>query len=214
MKVLFKIIKSCLIISALCFILILLPDLYITVYSSVYVYNDIDSVPYNKCGLLLGTSKYRPEGGVNPYFKQRLDAAVQLYKAGKVDFIIASGDNSEVYYNEPKVMIASLVERGVPSEKIFPDYAGFRTLDSVVRARDVFGQNSITLISQKFHNERGVYIGRRHGMDVVGYNAADSYEAGSIKIRIREVFARMKAFIDIHILKETPRFLGDKIEIK
>jgi SanA protein len=202
------------IISVLSLLVILMPDLYITVYSSVHIYNDIEKVPYNKCGLLLGTSKYRPEGGVNPYYAQRLDAAVQLYKAGKVDFIIASGDNSEVYYNEPRVMIASLVERGVPSGKIFPDYAGFRTLDSVVRARDVFGQNSITLISQKFHNERGVYIGRRHGMDVVGYYAADSYEPGSIKIRIREVFARMKAFIDIHLLKETPRFLGDKIEIK
>jgi len=214
LKVLLNILKSFTIILVLSLLVIILPDLYITVYSSVHIYNDIERVPYNKCGLLLGTSKYRPEGGVNPYFKQRLDAAAQLYKAGKVDFIIASGDNSEVYYNEPKVMIRSLVERGVPAGKIFPDYAGFRTLDSVVRARDVFSQNSITLISQKFHNERGVYIGRRHGMDVVGYNAADIYEPGSIKIRVREVFARMKAFIDIHLLKETPRFLGDKIEIK
>lgn len=214
MKLLVKTIKCLVYILVFVIIIIITPDIYITVYSSVHIYNDINKVPSNKCGLLLGTSKYRPEGGVNPYFKQRLDAAAQLYKSGKVQFIIASGDNSEVYYNEPKVMIASLVERGVPEDKIFPDYAGFRTLDSVVRARDVFGQNSITLISQKFHNERGVYIGRRHGMDVVGYNAADSYEPGSFKIRIREVFARMKAFIDINIIKETPRFLGDKINIK
>ncbi len=214
MKGLVKTIKHVLYFFVFVIILIITPDLYITVYSSVYIYNDINKVPFNKCGLLPGTSKYRVEGGVNPYFTQRLDAAAQLYKSGKVQYIIASGDNREVYYNEPKVMIASLVERGVPENKIFPDYAGFRTLDSVVRARDVFGQNSITLISQKFHNERGVYIGRKHGMDVVGLNAADSYEPGSIKIRIREVFARIKALVDIHIIKETPKFLGDKINIK
>lgn len=214
MKGLVKTIKRLLYFFVFVIILIITPDLYITIYSSVYIYNDINKVPFNKCGLLLGTSKYRVEGGVNPYFTQRLDAAAQLYKSGKVQYIIASGDNREVYYNEPKVMIASLVERGVPENKIFPDYAGFRTLDSVVRARDVFGQNSITLISQKFHNERGIYIGRKHGMDVVGLNAADNYEPGSIKIRIREVFARIKALVDIHIIKETPKFLGDKINIK
>lgn len=214
MKFLFKIIKGLILSAAVIFLLIIFPDIYITVYSSVYIFNDVKDVPRNKCGLLLGTSKYRPEGGVNPYFKDRLDAAAELYKSGKIEFIIASGDNSEKYYNEPKVMINSLIERGVPADKIFPDYAGFRTLDSVVRARDVFGQNSITLISQKFHNERGIYIGRKHGMDVVGFNASDSYEPGSIKIRIREVFARMKAFIDIHIIEETPRYLGDKIEIR
>lgn len=214
MKLLVKTIKRLFYIFVFVIILIITPDIYITIYSSVHIYNDINKVPFNKCGLLLGTSKYRPEGGVNPYFTQRLDAAAQLYKSGKVEYIIASGDNSEIYYNEPKVMIASLVERGVTENKIFPDYAGFRTLDSVVRARDVFGQNSITLISQKFHNERGVYIGRKHGMDVAGFNAADNYEPGSIKIRIREVFARIKALIDIHIIKETPKFLGDKINIK
>lgn len=214
MKGIVKTIKRLLYFFIFLIILIITPDIYITVYSSVYIYDDINKVPFNKCGLLPGTSKYRAEGGVNPYFTQRLDAAAQLYKSGKVQYIIASGDNREVYYNEPKVMIASLVERGVPEDKIFPDYAGFRTLDSVVRARDVFGQNSITLISQKFHNERGVYIGRNHGMDVVGFNAANSYESGSIKIRIREVFARIKALIDIHIIKETPKFLGDKINIK
>ncbi|MFA5517758.1 MAG: ElyC/SanA/YdcF family protein [Spirochaetota bacterium] len=214
MKGLVRAIKRLLYFFIFVIILIITPDIYITVYSSVYIFNDINKVPFNKCGLLPGTSKYRPEGGVNPYFTQRLDAAAQLYKSGKIQYIIASGDNREVYYNEPKVMIASLVERGVPEDKIIPDYAGFRTLDSVVRAKDVFEQNSITLISQKFHNERGVYIGRKHGMDVVGFNAANSYEPGSIKIRIREVFARIKALIDIHIIKETPKFLGDKINIK
>jgi len=213
-KIIFKIIKGFILTAAFIFLVIIFPDIYITVYSSVYVFNDLQDLPPNKCGLLLGTSKYRPEGGINPYFKDRLDAAAELYKSGKIEYIIASGDNSEKYYNEPKVMINSLIERGVPSDKIIPDYAGFRTLDSVVRARDVFGQNSITLISQKFHNERGIYIGRKHGMNVVGYNASDSYEPGSLKIRIREVFARMKAFIDIHIIDETPKYLGDKIEIK
>jgi len=130
-----------------------------------------------------------------------------------VDFIIATGDNSEKNYNEPKAMLEALIEKGVPQSRIFLDYAGFRTLDSIVRAREIFGQESVTVISQKFHNERAVYIGRHYGIDVRGFNAEDGEVSSWFKVRAREVFARLRAFIDLNVTGEKPRFLGEKIEV-
>lgn len=189
-------------------------DGFISSYSSRYIADRIEDLPFNKCGLLLGTSKYKAEGGINPFFAKRLDAAADLYRSGKIDCIIASGDNSFANYNEPRAMLQGLRDRGVPVEKIHPDFAGFRTLDSVVRAREIFGQNSITVISQKFHNERAIYIGRRWGINVSGYNADDWEDTDGIPVRIREVFARFKAFIDVHLTGEQPKFLGEKIIIE
>jgi SanA protein len=110
-------------------------------------------------------------------------------------------------------MAAGLKERGVPTEKIFLDYAGFRTLDSIVRGREIFGQNSITVISQRFHNERAVYIGRTYGISVIGFNAVDTKYTSNQLVRLREVFARIKAFIDVKIIKGQPKFLGEEIII-
>ncbi len=188
-------------------------DVYVGLSARGSVTTDINQLPHNRCGLLLGTSKYRVEGGVNPWFINRLDAAAALYHSGKVDFIIATGDNADKSYNEPRAMLAELKERGVPADRVYLDYAGFRTLDSIVRAREIFGQSSITVISQRFHNERAVYIGRHYGIDVTGFNAEDSGDSGWFKVRSREVFARFRAFLDLHVLKEKPRFLGEKIEI-
>jgi len=204
-SILFFILAS---VTALMFI-----DGYISSSSSVYITDRLEELPFNKCGLLLGTSKYRVEGGINPFFAGRLDAAADLYRSGKIDCIIASGDNSFSNYNEPRAMLQGLKERGIPAEKIHPDFAGFRTLDSVVRAREIFGQNSITVISQKFHNERAVYIGRKWGIDVTGYNAPDRDDTDGALVRIREIFARFKAFIDVNLTGEQPKFLGEKIRI-
>jgi len=187
-------------------------DLYISRFSAPYLFDDYNKIPENKCGLLLGTSKYA-QGGINRYFSSRLDAAAKLYHSGRVKYIIASGDNSEVNYNEPRSMAAGLKERGVPSERIFLDYAGFRTLDSIVRGREIFGQNSVTVISQKFHNERAVYIGRTYGISVIGFNTVDDEYTSSQLVRLREVFARIKAFIDVKIIKGQPKFLGEEIII-
>ncbi|HOQ11006.1 MAG: vancomycin high temperature exclusion protein [Spirochaetes bacterium ADurb.Bin218] len=189
-------------------------DIYISACSGKYLSENLEDIPFNKCGLLLGTSKYRPEGGINPYFKNRLDAAAKLYHAGKINCIIASGDNSEKYYNEPRFMINGLKERGIPAEKIYPDFAGFRTFDSVFRAKYVFGQDSLTVISQKFHNERAVYIGQKIGLSIYGFNALDPDDSDRLYIRIREIFARAKAFIDLNLTGERPKFLGEKIIIK
>ena len=188
-------------------------DLYISRFSASYLFYDYQEIPDNKCGLLLGTSKYNASGGINPYFSTRLDAAAQLYHSGKVKYIIASGDNSVAAYNEPRTMAAGLRERGVPAEKIFLDYAGFRTLDSIVRGREIFGQDSVTVISQRFHNERAVYIGRTYGISVIGFNAVDTEYTTNQFVRLREVFARFKAFIDVKIIKVQPKFLGEEIII-
>jgi len=188
-------------------------DGYISSFSAPYIFDEWNKLPENKCGLLLGTSKYKIRGGINPYFSQRLDAAAMLYHSGKIKYIIASGDNSELNYNEPRAMKSGLKDRGVPAGNIFPDYAGFRTLDSIVRAKEIFGQNSITVISQEFHNERAVYIGRNFGIEVTGFNAGDDDDFSLITVRLREVLARFKAFIDVKIIKEHPKFLGEKIII-
>ena len=188
-------------------------DLYIGFLSGGSTTSSLEDLPYNRCGLLLGTSRYRTDGTDNPFFINRIDAAVRLYRSGKIDYIIATGDNSDRRYNEPRAMFVELTAKGVPGGKVFLDYAGFRTLDSVVRSKEIFGQESITVISQKFHNERAVYIARYYGINAAGYNAADCDDSGWIKVRLREVFARFRAFIDLHVTGEKPRFLGEQIKI-
>jgi SanA protein len=213
MKIKFKIFSISILILLLAVIFVIMIDLYISRFSASYLFDDYRKIPENKCGLLLGTSKYSIHGGINPYFSSRLDAAAKLYHSGKVKYIIASGDNREAAYNEPRFMAAGLKERGIPAEKIFLDYAGFRTLDSVVRGKEIFGQSSVTVISQRFHNERAVYIGRTYGISVIGFNADNAKSASSQLVRLREVFARFKAFIDVKIIKGQPKFLGEEIII-
>ncbi len=213
MKRRYKILVILVSLSVLFIISVMMIDRYISSFSMPYVYDEWNKLPDNKCGLLLGTSKYKVSGGINPYFSGRLDAAAMLYHAGKIKYIIASGDNSELSYNEPRAMMSGLKERGVAVESIYLDYAGFRTLDSIVRAREIFGQESVTVISQRFHNERAVYIGRVHGIEVTGFNAQDNEEPSDVIVRLREVFARLKAFIDVKIIMEQPKFLGEKIVI-
>ena len=118
------------------------------------LYTDIAEVPAHKVGLLLGTNPYLRSGAPNKYFLYRIDAAVALYKAGKIEYILVSGDNHRNDYNEPEAMKQALMNNGIPEERIVLDYAGFRTLDSVVRAKKVFGNDTFIVISQRFHNER------------------------------------------------------------
>jgi len=175
-------------------------------------FSSVTKIEKNKVGLLLGTAKYYKDGGVNLYFKYRIDAAVELYNSRKIDFILVSGDNSSMQYNEPMTFKNELVKRGIPEEVIFLDYAGFRTLDSVIRAKEIFGQAKYTVISQKFHNERAIYLAEMSGIEVIGFNAKDVKGSGGYKVKFREYFARTKAFLDV-IFHVEPKFYGDKIEI-
>ena len=178
-----------------------------------YVFNDFKKIPHNKVGLLLGTSKHLRSGESNQYFENRITATIELFNAGKIDFVVISGDNSEKYYNEPLDMEKELIKNGVPEEKIYLDDAGFRTYDSVIRLNKIFGQNSFTVISQQFHNQRAIYIARSLGLEAVGYNSKDVDAYNGFKTQLREKFARVKVFIDLFFDKE-PKFLGEKIEIK
>ncbi|GAB4166567.1 MAG: ElyC/SanA/YdcF family protein [Winogradskyella sp.] len=172
------------------------------------VYDSKETIPKNKVGLLLGTGKYAANGNINLFYKYRIDAAVELYKAGKIEYILVSGDNSRKDYDEPSDFKKDLIAKGIPEDKIFLDYAGFRTLDSVVRAKEIFGQSSITIISQKFHNQRAIYIAKQFSIDAVGFNAKDVYNS-----HFREYLARSKASLDL-VFNVQPKFLGEKIIIQ
>ena len=176
------------------------------------VFDVVDKVPEMQTGLLLGTSRLLQNGQMNPYFAYRIDAAETLYKAGKIKYIIASGDHSRKNYNEPLDMKEALIKRGIPENVIFLDYAGLRTLDSVIRSNAVFSQDSLLVISQKFHNQRAVFIAASNGIAAYGFNATDVDKASGIKTQIREYFARAKVFIDIW-LNTGPKYYGDKITI-
>ena len=177
------------------------------------VFNEINQIPHNKVGLLLGTSKFLKSGQPNMYFSNRITAAVELHEAGKIDYFVISGDNSRETYNEPLDMKYELMSNGVSENKIFLDYAGFRTYDSIIRMNKIFGQTTFTVISQEFHNRRAVYIAKRLGLNAIGFNAEDVSAYNGFKTKVREKFARIKVFVDFLIAKE-PKFLGEAIEIK
>lgn len=178
-----------------------------------FVTDSIAKLPNEKVGLLLGTSRILANGNPNPYFNNRIAAAAELYKSGKIKNIIASGDNSRIHYNEPEDMKQALIKAGVPEDRIYEDFAGFRTLDSVMRAKEIFGQNSYIIISQQFHNERAVFLAQQNGIEAYGYNAKDVSKYAGFKTNLREKIARAKVFWDF-LFGVEPKFGGEKIEIK
>ncbi len=178
-----------------------------------FITDDTVNVVYNQVGLLLGTSKNLKNGNKNDFFFNRIDATVQLFKSGKIKNIIISGDNSKINYNEPLDMKVELVRNGIPDSVIYLDYAGFRTLDAVVRAKEIFGQSSYIVISQKFHNERAVYLARKYGINAYGYNAKEVNAYKGFKTKLRELFARDKMFLDL-MFRVKPKFLGERIILR
>jgi len=181
--------------------------------TSEQVFDTLKKIPENKVGLVLGTSKFTKNGYQNPYFFYRIAAAAELFHAGKVKHLIVSGDNRFKSYNEPKEMQTALLERGVPESAITLDYAGFRTLDSVVRGKVVFGQQQFTIISQKFHNQRALFIANNREIKAIAFNAQDIDIRLGLKTMLREYLARCKAVLDIIILIKQPKFLGEKENI-
>jgi len=170
-------------------------------------------VPRNRVGLLLGTSKWLSDGNRNMYFYNRMKAAADLYHSGRVQYLLVSGDNETIYYNEPREMKKELMRLLVPDTAIVLDHAGFSTFDSIIRSKKIFGQTSITVISQQFHNERAVFIARENGIVAVGYNAQDVDAYNGFKTRVRELLARVKVFLDLYIIHQQPRHLGKQIPI-
>lgn len=180
--------------------------------TKAYIYDNADSIPSQKAALVLGTARYIGDRQ-NLYFTYRIQAAKELYEAGKVKVFVVSGDNSRKDYNEAEDMRAALKEVGIPDSIIHCDYAGLRTLDSVVRMNEIFGQSSFIIVSQEFHNERAIFLAQHYGFTAYGYNAKDvSLNRFSYRTKVREIFARVKVFVDI-VTGKGPKYLGEPIQI-
>jgi SanA protein len=174
------------------------------------VYDQADTIPPREVGLVLGTSEHRPDGGDNPYFKYRIEAAARLYRMGKIKRILVSGDNHINGYNEPEDMKRALVALHVPPGVIHLDYAGLRTLDSVDRAEKVFGLKRFTIISQRDHDARALLIARHYGLDAIAYAADDVAFQYAVRAHIHEWLAQVKVVLDLFVLHTTPRHLGPR----
>lgn len=164
-------------------------------------------IPAHRTAVVLGCCRTLRNGRLNLYFRHRIAAAAELYRAGKVDAILVSGDNHVKGYDEPSDMKAALEACGVPSERIVCDFAGFRTLDTVVRAKKVFGVESCILVSQPEHLRRAVFLARAFGCAAVGYAADEVHGRHALRTRIREQFSKIAAVFDA-VVRRQPKFLG------
>lgn len=171
---------------------------------------DPQQLEAGRIGLVFGCHD-RFQDRENLYFRYRIDAAEALWNAGKLRGLIVSGDNSRSDYNEPETMRRALIQRGIPADRIVCDYAGLRTLDSVVRAKEIFGVSEVVFISQRFQNERAAFLARANGMTVSGLNARDVEGRGGWRTKVREAGARVKMWLDVHLLKTRPRHLGERV---
>ncbi|MTI13167.1 SanA/YdcF family protein [Sansalvadorimonas verongulae] len=181
--------------------------------SSPYLYDKPAQLPQNEVGVVLGTSRYTSKGKPNGHYHRRMEAVAQLVKAKRIRYVVVSGDNGTRWYDEPTQMRRDLIRLGVPADIIYRDYAGFRTLDSIIRARDVFGQTSFTIISQKFQNERAVYIAHQNGIDAVAFNASGELLLTDHSNQLREILARVLAIIETQFLNTGPKVLGPPVII-
>ncbi len=173
----------------------------------------VAAAPKRDVALILGagiTANRRP----STVLQRRIDVGVALFKAGKVRKLLMSGDNSEALYDEVTVMKAAAVEAGVPSDDVLLDYAGFRTLDSCVRLRKVFGQTEALVVSQGFHLARSIHLCRWTGVEVVGVEAVDDRRRSfRVVSSVREVSASLQGWVETHWFGRTAKFLGDPIDI-
>lgn len=174
------------------------------------IFRNTNQVPENDVALLLGTSKLTRKGNPNLHFTQRINAAVELYRSGKVRHLLVSGDNHIASYDEPTDMMNALVAAGIPTNAITRDYAGFRTLDSVVRANSVFGLKKFTIVTEEFHCPRALWIAQQHGLNVVAFAAPDLSARWSLRVKARESMARVLCGLDLYVLNRSPKFPGPR----
>lgn len=173
-----------------------------------FIAKDVKSARVNEVALVLGTSKKVSPKRANLHFRNRLKKARELFDAGKVQHLLVSGDNGSPYYNEPQDMRDALVDMGIPGAAITRDFAGFRTLDSMVRAHKIFQLDSVSVVTDGFHLPRAVFIGRHFGLEVTGLASDPVPLRQSFKTRLHECLARVKAVLDVHLLKTSPKFGG------
>ena len=186
-----------------------LTNIFVLSNSKGKIKNDLKELKDSRTALVLGTSKSTRYGTDNLFFTDRMQAAAELFHSGKVKHLIVSGDNRTVYYNEPQDMLEALEKLGVPSSTITLDYGGLRTLDSVIRCREVFGQEDIIIVTQKFHAYRAVFIASKFNIQAQAYSANFDSQI-STQLLMREIVARSLAFLDIYILNRSSKYLGEK----
>jgi SanA protein len=175
------------------------------------LYEAADDVPARAVALVFGCNE-KIGTRDNLYFTFRIDAAVAIWEAGKVKTLIVSGDNRSRFYNEPQKMKNALVSRGIPAERIVCDFAGLSTLDSVVRAKEIFGVSEVIFVTQKFHNERAIFLAKAHGVDAIGINARGVGGQAATRMRLRELAARVKMTFDV-VLGTRPVHLGEREQL-
>jgi SanA protein len=199
--------RACLVLGALGLLLVTYANFAPSWAAAGRIHDDPAQVPAGRVAMVFGTTD-SVSGRPNLYFRYRIDAAVRLWESGKIKTIIVSGDNSSKYYNEPARMKTALIARGVPENRIVEDPAGLRTLDSVGRAKEAFLLNEVVFISQRFQNERALYLARSFGLDAHAFNARDVTTQAGLKTRLREVGARVLMWLDVHILGTRPAYFG------
>jgi SanA protein len=180
--------------------------------NSARIFRSTADVPARDVALVLGTAP-RVGGWKNTFFEARMDAAAQLWLAGKVRHLLVSGDNSRREYDEPTAMRDALIARGIPSLAITLDFAGFRTLDSLVRAREVFVLRTLIIVTDDWHQPRALFLASAAGLDAIGFSSADVPWNMSARTRIREWLSRVKAVADVCLLGTKPRFLGEPVTL-
>lgn len=182
--------------------------------ASPHIIRDRAQLPNNEVALVLGTSPRLRHGSANPFFEGRMTTAAELYRTGKVRHLLVSGDNGRKSYDEPTAMRNALIKRGVPASAITLDHAGFRTLDSMARAKTVFGLQRFTIVTDDFHQPRAVFLARSLGLDVVGVPSQHVPFRWSKKARSREIGSRVKACLDVYVLHTQPKFTGPPVTIR
>ena len=188
-------------------------NLWIALRAEGRTFAKVSEVPANDVGLVLGTSSRLRAGYQNPFFAGRIAAAAELYHAGKVRHLLLTGDNRKANYDEPTDMRAALMKLGVPESSTTLDYAGFRTLDSMARAKHVFGVTRMTIITDDFHAERAILLARHFNIDACAYTSVPVRFQWSKKTRLREVGARLAALLDLYVLHTRPHFLGPRVDL-
>ncbi len=206
-----RVLYSLLVLFGLLLLTVLGLDRWMSWKTSPYIYDELQDLPYRQVGVVLGTAKYYRTGVINQYYRYRIQGALNAYNSGKVNYLLLSGDNALQSYNEPMTMRRDLIKAGVDPADIVLDYAGFRTLDSIVRTRKVFDTNDFIIISQRFHCERALFIALHMGIQAQCYAVPSPKDMWSV--RLREFGARFGALADLYLFKREPRFLGPLIPI-
>jgi SanA protein len=210
MKFLKRVLRFAVIGLSFLIIFILASNLWVVLSTRSKVLDDQQQLKKGGVALVLGTSHRMISGVPNPFFENRIFTAAELYRNGKVSHFILSGDNRTRYYNEPLEMKKALMKQGVPSSSITLDHAGLRTLDSIVRCKEIFGQSNIIIITQPFHSYRALFISNYYQIDAVALVAQEPSQEISAQVYFREYFARTKAILDLYILGTEPLHLGEK----